>query len=95
MIHSMVEYCTSAIVGLGLGIAYFGTLWFAVRHAVRTQSVALVAGTSLVRLVVLLGAIWIATRADWQLVMVCLTCILIGRQLVFAATSATTREIRP
>jgi len=95
MIHSMVEYCTAAIVGLGLGIAYFGTLWFAVRHAVRTQSAALVAGTSLLRLVTLLGAVWVATQANWQLVMVCLIGILVGRQLVFAATSAFTREIRP
>ncbi len=94
MNHSMVEYCTSAIVGLGLGIAYFGTLWLAVRHVVRTKSVAIVAGTSLLRLVALFGAIWVVTQAEWQLVMVCLACLLAGRQIVFAVTSASRQEIR-
>lgn len=93
MNHSTLEIVVAAVAGFGLGVAYFGTLWLAVRHAMRTQSVAIVAGTSLLRLSALLVGIWFATQAEWQLVLVCLTALLVGRQCVFFATSATTPEV--
>ena len=92
MNHSIAEITIATVAGFGLGVAYFGTLWIAVRHAVRTQSAALVAGTSLIRLSALVGGIWLATRADWQLVLACLVALLVGRQCIFFATSRFAKE---
>lgn len=92
MNHSMFEIAVAAIAGFALGTAYFGTLWLTVRHAMRTQSATLVVGTSMLRIAALLVGIWFATQAAWPLVLVCLTALLVGRQCVFAVTSASEKE---
>ncbi len=81
------DFIIAGLAGLVLGIAYFGSLWLAVRRAMRTRSALFVIGSGVVRLAILLSGVWLATRAEWQLVVVCMCAILIGRQVVFAATN--------
>ncbi|MFK7818714.1 MAG: ATP synthase subunit I [Planctomycetaceae bacterium] len=82
-----LSYLFAALMGFAAGLAYFWSLWLTVQHAMRTRSAAIVLASGVIRMALLLIAVWFATSLDWRLVAVCLAGLLAGRQIVFTLTT--------
>lgn len=67
-------------VGLVLGAAFFGSLWWTVHHGLTAPNPALWLGVgALARMTLLLVAFYYITRAGWPSVLVCLGGVFIAR----------------
>ena len=69
--------------GLVLGAAFFGSLWWTVRHGLTAPNPALWFGLgALARMTLLLAAFYFITRVGWPSVLVCLGGVFIARLAV-------------
>lgn len=77
------------LAGLGLGVFFFGGLWWTVRRGVVSRHPALwFAGSSLVRVgVALLGMYW-CTGGRWEKLSACVLGFILARVLVTRFTGA-------
>lgn len=70
----------SFLAGIGLGVMYFGGLWYTLRKLPTLSSPALVLFVSFwVRLGLLLLGVYLVSRGHWQQIAVCLLGIVVAR----------------
>ena len=69
------------LVGIGMGIFYFGGLWLTVKHIANAQGkIFLVMGSFLARNAFCAVILWLLARGGhWQRVLVCLLGFVIAR----------------
>lgn len=73
----------AAVAGVGLGIFFFGGLWWTVRRTSSTRNPALLfAGSLILRLAVTIGGFYLVADGDWQRMIACLVGFLLARWLV-------------
>ncbi|MFC6672121.1 ATP synthase subunit I [Marinobacterium aestuariivivens] len=69
--------------GLGLGVFFFGGLWWTIRRGVSSQRPALLFfGSLLLRTGITLAGFHLVSDGDWQRILVCLLGFVIGRLIV-------------
>jgi F1F0 ATPase subunit 2 len=75
------------IAGLGLGVIFFGGLWWTVRKGVSARQPALwFFGSMLLRMGLVLAGFGFIGRGDWKRLMVCLFGFIIARLIVTRLT---------
>ncbi|MBS0476610.1 MAG: ATP synthase subunit I [Proteobacteria bacterium] len=75
------------LVGVVLGVVFFGGLWWTVRRAVSARRVALwFFGSLLLRTVIVLAGFYLACGADWQRWLAALLGFTVARLVVARLT---------
>lgn len=80
--------------GAGLGLLFFGGLWWTVRRLPGSDRPGLLLGGSfLLRTALVVGGFWLVMGASWQRAAACLLGFLLARTLLVrpAAAAASTR----
>lgn len=71
------------VVGLGLGLMYFGGLWLTVRQLGRVRAPTLLFGVSFVlRTVLAVAGMYLVMDGSWQRMLACLAGFIIVRQVM-------------
>lgn len=89
------------LIGMVLGLFFFGTLWLTVRHVPRSRHpIAVVFGSLLGRMAVVLGAFYFLMDGGWQRPVACLVGFVVVRQVMIRVVGIqklgeTTRHGRP
>jgi F1F0 ATPase subunit 2 len=77
----------AVLLGVGLGVIFFGGLWWTVQKAVRSKSPALWFMASLwMRMGIALGGFYLVGREHWQRMLLCLLGFVIARPVVMWIT---------
>lgn len=85
---------TALVAGLGLGLLFFGGLWWTVRRLPDSDRPGLLLGGSvLLRTALVVTGFWLVMAASWQRAAACLLGFLLARTLLVrpAAAAASTR----
>ncbi len=73
-------YVGSFVVGITLGVLFYGGLWITVRQlAVTRHPVSVTLVSLLVRMVMVLTGFLLVARGQWQNVLACLLGLAVGR----------------
>jgi F1F0 ATPase subunit 2 len=73
--------------GAGLGVIFFGGLWWTIQKAVVSKTPALwFMGSLLLRMSVTLGGFYLISQGRWQRMLMCLAGLFIARLAVTWAT---------
>ena len=79
--------------GGGLGVIFFGGLWWTVRKGVSSERPAFwFFGSLLLRMGIVLGGFYFIGRGDWQRIIVCLLGFIIARIIVMRLTRTPTEH---
>lgn len=85
--HELVIWLLSTLAGVGLGIFFFGGLWWTVRKGMASAQPALwFMGSLLLRMAVLAGGFVLIGGGDWRRLLLCLLGLVIGRLVVTRLT---------
>ena len=77
----------AVLLGVGLGVIFFGGLWWTVQKAVRSKSPALWFMASLwMRMGIALGGFYLVGREHWQRMLLCLLGFVLARPVVMWMT---------
>ena len=77
---SIHEVALHAASGFALGGLYFGALWLTVATLPRTaRPLVLLAASALLRMIVLLAALALASGLDWRRLAACLVGVMVAR----------------
>lgn len=83
----MLDTLSAIAAGFGLGLLFFGGLWWTVRHAAGFRHPALtVLGSALLRMAVVTGGFLAVAGGEWSRVLLCLFGFLLARLVVTWAT---------
>ncbi|PSL16241.1 F1F0 ATPase subunit 2 [Marinobacterium halophilum] len=85
-----------ATAGLGLGMLFFGGLWWTVRHGITSPRPALLFITSLLlrMSITLAGFYWVAD-GQWQRMLACLLGFVIARLILMRVLGPSLRHVLP
>lgn len=76
----MLILVLSGVAGFGLGVFFFGGLWWTIRRGVKSQRPAwLFLGSLLLRVSLVLAGFYLVSDGDWQRMLTCLLGLMIGR----------------
>jgi F1F0 ATPase subunit 2 len=76
-----LRYLLAFVAGVGLGLFYFGGLWWTVRRIPAVRHPALLSlGSLFARLVVAVGGLYIATGGHWVRLLVSLLAFVLTRK---------------
>jgi F1F0 ATPase subunit 2 len=85
--NNVIFLALALVAGLGLGVIFFGGLWWTVRKGMFTKSPALwFLASLLLRMGIVLAGFYSVGRGDWQRLVVCLLGFVIARFLVLRLT---------
>ena len=85
--NNVIFLALALVAGLGLGVIFFGGLWWTVRKGMFTKSPALwFLASLLLRMGIVLAGFYGVGRGDWQRLVVCLLGFVIARFLVLRLT---------
>ena len=85
--NNVIFLALALVAGLGLGVIFFGGLWWTVRKGVFSKSPALwFLGSMLLRMGIVLAGVYIVGRGDWQRLATCLLGFIIARFIVMRLT---------
>ncbi len=91
--HEVLMWVVATLAGVGLGVIFFGGLWWTVRKGMASPQPALwFMGSLLLRMAVLLGGFVLASGGDWRRLLLCLLGLAIGRVAVTRLTRAHARD---
>jgi F1F0 ATPase subunit 2 len=77
----------AVLLGVGLGVIFFGGLWWTVQKAVRSKSPALWFMASFwLRLGIALGGFYLIGQEHWQRMLLCLLGFVLARPVVMWMT---------
>jgi F1F0 ATPase subunit 2 len=94
--NDALHYFLALAAGFGLGLAFFGGLWWTVQRMAREKSaVWLIPLSSLVRTGLLLGGFWWVARGDLVRLALCLVGWLIARQFMIRRCGPTATKGGP
>ena len=83
----------SLLIGVLLGVCFFGGLWWTVQKGLTSSRPALwFLGSTLLRTALALAGFYFVGRDDWRRLLVCLLGFLIGRLLVTRLTRPKPEE---
>ena len=73
----------SVLVGMGLGVVFFGGLWWTVRRTLASpQPAVLVLASMLVRTALVVAGFYFASGGQWQRLLLCLAGFIVARIVV-------------
>jgi F1F0 ATPase subunit 2 len=79
----MAGLILSLIVGLALGLFFFGGLWWTVRKAINSSNPALwFLGSVMLRMAVAISGFYLVMAGDWRRLCIALAGFIIARMLV-------------
>ncbi len=79
----MAGLILSLIVGLALGLFFFGGLWWTVRKAINSNNPALwFFGSVMLRMAVVISGFYLVMAGDWRRLCIALAGFIIARMLV-------------
>ena len=82
------------LVGVWLGIFFFGGLWWTVEEGLTSKHPALwFLGSSLLRMAIAVGGFHLLAGGDWRNVLITLAGFIIGRIVVIRLTRALPAEL--
>ncbi|MFA6229279.1 MAG: ATP synthase subunit I [Rhodanobacter sp.] len=81
--HEVLMWVLATLAGVGLGVIFFGGLWWTVRKGMASRQPALwFMGSLLLRMAVLVGGFLLVSGGDWRRLLLCLLGLAIGRLVV-------------
>ena len=84
----------SLLIGVLLGVCFFGGLWWTVQKGLTSSRPALwFFGSTLLRTAIVLAGFYFVGCGDWRRLLICLLGFLIGRVLVTRLTRPKPEEI--
>ena len=84
----------SLLIGVLLGVCFFGGLWWTVQKGLTSSRTALwFLGSTLLRTAIVLAGFYFFGYGNWRRLLVCLLGFLIGRVLVTRLTRPKPEEI--
>ncbi len=87
MNHDPVILILAGLAGAGLGIIFFGGLWWTVRRILAARNPALwVLGSALLRTGTVVAGFYAVAGADWARLLAALAGFLVMRQIVLRLT---------
>lgn len=85
--HEVLIWVLATLAGIGLGLIFFGGLWWTVRKGMASRQPALwFMGSLLLRMAVLVGGFVLVSGGDWRRLLLCLLGLAIGRVVVTRLT---------
>ncbi len=85
------DLATTFLIGIGLGLFYFGGLWFTVQRLETTRHPGLLlVGSYIVRTLVVVFCFYLVMRGSWPRLLACLAGFLAIRTLLTACLAFTT-----
>ena len=85
--NNVIFLALALVAGLGLGVIFFGGLWWTVRKGMFTKSPALwFLASLLLRMGIVLAGFYSVGRGDWQRLVSCLLGFIIARFIVMRLT---------
>lgn len=89
--NELLARTLAIFLGAGLGVIFFGGLWWTIQKAVASKSPALwFMASLLLRMSIALGGFYLIGRAHWQRMLMCLLGFVIARLMVTWVTRHTT-----
>ncbi len=90
--HEMLIRVLAVMAGIGLGVIFFGGLWWTVRKGVASRQPALwFLGSLLLRMGIVLAGFLLVGDGDWRRLLLCLAGFVTGR----IAVTRLTRCVAP
>ena len=87
--HELMIWVLVTLAGVGLGLLFFGGLWWTVRKGVASRRPALwFLGSLLLRLGLVVAGFALVGGGDWRRLLLCLLGLVIGRIAVTRLTRA-------
>lgn len=81
------------IVGVALGVIFFGGLWWTIRKAVASQQPAFwFVGSLILRMGIVMVGFYFVGHGQWQRLLLCLAGFVVGRLLVTWMTRLSAPE---
>lgn len=91
--HEVLIWVLAMLAGVGLGLIFFGGLWWTVRKGMASRQPALwFMGSLLLRMAVLLGGFVLVSGGDWRRLLLCLLGLAIGRLVVTRLTRSQAHD---
>ncbi len=92
--NEILNIAVPFIVGLLLGIIFFGGLWFTVKKLTTSKMPALlVMGSFIGRIVIVLAGFYFVSLGDWKKLVICLIGFVVGRFAVIHYTKSADEKI--
>jgi F1F0 ATPase subunit 2 len=89
MMHELMMWAWPPVAGFGLGLIYFGGLWWTVRRGLHSpQPVLWFLGSLLLRMAIVVAGFALVGADDWRRLLLCLLGLIVGRLLVTRLTRA-------
>jgi len=80
IMSNALSWVLALLSGIGLGLVFFGGLWWTVRRGMRSSAPALwFSGSWLVRSAAVLAGFYGASRGDWRHLAACLLGFVVAR----------------
>lgn len=93
--HELTLWLVATLVGVALGVIFYGGLWWTVRRGVGSRQPALwFLGSMLLRLALVAAGLVLVSGGDWRRVLLCLLGVAIGRIAVTRLTRANAHPDR-
>ena len=91
----IVEYCAAGVAGWGLGVVFFGGLWWSVKRAMASPyPAAWLLTSATLRMAIVLVGLYFVGGGKWQRLLACLIGLMVGRLSILLLTR-TTPEVEP
>lgn len=91
--HELTTWVLVPAAGFGLGVVFFGGLWWTVRRGVRSRQPALwFLGSLMLRMGVVLAGFLLVGGGEWRRLLLCLLGFAIARVAVTRLTRAKTHD---
>jgi F1/F0 ATPase, Methanosarcina type, subunit 2 len=91
--HELTAWVLATAAGFGLGVVFFGGLWWTVRRGVRARQPALwFLGSLMLRMGMVLAGFLLVGGGDWRRLLLCLLGFAIGRVAVTGLTRAKAHD---
>lgn len=92
--HELMTWVQAPAAGFGLGVVFFGGLWWTVRKGVRSRQPALwFLGSLMLRMSIVLAGFLLVGNGDWRRLLLCLLGFAIGRIAVIRLTGAEAHDV--
>jgi F1F0 ATPase subunit 2 len=78
--HDLLTLTRACAVGTGLGVVFFGGLWWTIRHGISARQPALwFFGSLLLRMAITLAGFYVVAGAHWEQLAACLLGFVTAR----------------
>ena len=80
-------FSLAGIAGLGLGVMFFGGLWWTIRRGLTSPRPAMLfLGSALLRMAVALAGFYLVAGGEWPRLVACLIGFLVARSIITRLT---------